>query len=164
MRYLYLVFLLFPVCLAAQQECKLKKTNDPYTKELRLSTGLIAMKGAGLSIEADSKEIDFFFTMDGSEKCFNDASTAVILYEGTKVKANFRNSGSVNCDGFFHIIFRNLAGTNTLLQRLTTQKIISIQITGTNKSLITLTLSPEEQQKIMTLGDCLVKEAKTLIK
>jgi hypothetical protein len=164
MRCIYLALLLFPVSLAAQQECKLKKTTDPYTKELKLSTGLISMKGAGLSIEADGKEIDFFFTMDGNEKCFNDASTATIFYEGTKLKANFRNNGSLNCDGFFHIIFRNLAGTNTLLQRLTTQKIISIQFTGTNKNLITITLSPEEQQKIMTLGQCLVTEAKTLIK
>ena len=164
MKCIHLIVLLFPVCLSAQQECKLKKTNDPYTKELRLSTGLIAMKGAGLSIEADSKEIDFFFTMDGSEKCFNDMSTATIVYEGTKMKGSFRNGGSVNCDGFFHIIFRNQAGTNTLMQRLITQKIISILFTGTNKSLITITLSPEEQQKIMNLGDCLVKEAKTLIK
>jgi len=164
MRCLYLIFLLLPVCLAAQQECKLKKSTDPYTKEARLSTGLISMKGAGLSIEADSKEIDFFFTMDGSEKCFNDASTAVVMYEGTKVKGTFKNSGSVNCDGFFHIIFKNLAGSNSLMQRLITQKIISIQFTGSNKSQILLTLSPEEQQKIMTLGDCLVKEAKTLIK
>lgn len=164
MRCIYLAFLLFPVYLAAQQDCKLKKTNDPYTKELKFSTGLIAMKGAGLSIEADSKEIDFFFTMDGTEKCFNDASTATVFYEGTKAKGTFRNTGSVNCDGFFHIIFRNQVGTNTLMQRLITQKIISIQFTGTNKSLITITLSPEEQQKIMTLGDCLVKDAKTLIK
>jgi hypothetical protein len=164
MRCIYLIFLLFPVCLAAQEACKLKKTNDPYTKEVRLSTGLMPMQGTSLSIEADSKEIDFFFAMDGNEKCFNDASTATVMYEGTKVKANFRNNGSVNCDGFFHIIFKNAAGTNGLLQRLITQKIISIQFTGTNKSLITVTLSPEEQQKIMSLGDCLVKEAKTLVK
>jgi hypothetical protein len=164
MKYLYLIFLLLPVCLAAQQECKLKKTTDPYTKEAKLSTGLITMKGAGLSIEADSKEIDFFFTMDGNEKCFNDASTAVVTYDSTRVKGTYRNSGSVNCDGFFHIIFKNTAGGNSLMQRLITQKITSIQFTGSNKSQIVLTLSPEEQQKIRIMGDCLVKEAKALIK
>ncbi|MEI9807947.1 MAG: hypothetical protein WDO16_08790 [Bacteroidota bacterium] len=102
--------------------------------------------------------------MDGNEKCFNDASVAVVFYEGTKVKANFRNNGSVNCDGFFHIIFKNAAATNSLLQRLITQKIVSIQFTGTNKALTTVTLSPEEQQKVMDLAGCLVKEAKTLVK
>ncbi|MBL7744713.1 MAG: hypothetical protein JNN00_14675 [Chitinophagaceae bacterium] len=146
------------------QDCKLKKTADPYTKEVRLSTGLMKLDGASLSIQADSKEIDFFFTMNRNESCFNDASTAVIAYEETKVKATFRNSGSVNCEGFFHIIFKNTAATNTLLNRLVTQKITGIIINGTNKTQTTITLSPEEQDKLMTLGDCLVKEAKTLIK
>ncbi|HEY6506269.1 MAG TPA: hypothetical protein VIZ28_19970 [Chitinophagaceae bacterium] len=163
MKIIPVILLLLPVCLAAQ-ECKLKRTTDPYTKEIRLSTGLISLQGASLSVEADSKEIDFFFSVDGKEKCFNDASAAVIMYEGTKVKATFKNNGSMNCDGFFHIIFKNAANTNSLLQRLITQKIISIQFTGTDKKPITVNLSPEEQQKIMTRADCLVKEAKTLVK
>jgi hypothetical protein len=163
MRLILVLFFGFPLWSAAQ-DCKLKKTIDPYTKEARLSTGLLTLRGASLSIEADSKEIDFFFTMDGKEKCFNDASTAVVFYEGTKIKANFRNGGSVNCDGFFHIIFRNGPTTTSLLQKLVTQKITSIILTGTDKKPVTVSLPPDEQQKVMTLGDCLVKEAKTLIK
>ncbi|MDP4262275.1 MAG: hypothetical protein Q8941_07060 [Bacteroidota bacterium] len=158
-----IVILLFPAWLQAQ-DCNLKKTTDPYTKEVRLSTGLIPFKGASLSIEADSKEIDFFFSMDAKEKCFNDASTLGILYEGTKAKASFRNGGPMNCDGFFHIIFKNGELTPTLLQRLTTQKIVSLVFTDSNKALTTLTLSPEEQQKMITSGTCLVRDAKTLLK
>lgn len=163
MRILSLALILLPV-YGMTQECKLKKTADPYTKEARLSTGLISLEGTSLSVEADSKEIDFFFSMDGKEKCFDDESTAIVNYEGKKVKATFRNGGSMNCEGFFHITFRNAASTSGLLQKLITQKITSIQFTGTNKLQITVNLSPEEQQKVMSLADCLVKEAKTLIK
>src|SRR5437868_4417264 len=123
MKYSFVIVLLFPLWLTAQ-DCKVKKTIDPYTKEVSLSTGFISLDGASLSIDADSKEIDFFFSMDGKEKCFSDASAAAVVYEGTKMKANFKNGGPVNCDGIFHIIFRNTVVTPALLQRLVTQKII----------------------------------------
>jgi hypothetical protein len=163
MKFLAIIALSFPLVLSAQ-DCKLKKTTDPYTKEVKLSTGFIQLQGTFLSIDADSKEIDFLFSMDGKEKCFGDASTAVVVYEGTKQKANFRNSGPVNCEGFFHIVFRNGPATSALLQKLITQKITSIVLTGNNKAQTTITLSPEQQQMIMTRGDCLVKEAKSLVK
>lgn len=163
MKYTLIVFFMIPLWLPAQ-DCKVKKTTDPYTKEVKQSTGFIQLQGASLSIEADSKEIDFFFSMDGKEKCFSDASTAVVFYEGTKMKANFRNGGPVNCEGFFHIIFRNIAATPALLQRLITQKITSIQFTGNNKTKTTITLSPDEQHTVMNRADCLIKEAKTLVK
>jgi hypothetical protein len=102
--------------------------------------------------------------MDGKEKCFSDASTAEVFYEGKKMKATFRNGGPINCEGIFHIIFKNGASTPALLQRLITQKIISIQFIGNNKAKTTITLSPEEQQTLMTRGDCLIKEAKILVK
>ncbi|MEI9807948.1 MAG: hypothetical protein WDO16_08795 [Bacteroidota bacterium] len=59
MRYVYFILLLLPVCVSAQDECGLKKTIDPYTKEVKLSTGLISLQGTSLSVEADSKEVDF---------------------------------------------------------------------------------------------------------
>jgi hypothetical protein len=163
MKYALIIFIVFPAWLQAQ-DCKLKRTTDPYTKEVLVSTGFIQFDGASLSINADSKEIDFFFSMDGKEKCFSDASAAVVIYEGKKPKATFRNNGPVNCDGIFHIIFKNGAAVPALLQRLITQKITSIQFTGNNKSQITLTLTEEQQQALMTKADCLMKEAKTLIK
>lgn len=157
------LFFLFPL-YTFSQDCNIKKTTDPYTKEVRLSTGFIELQNGSLAIEADSREIDFFFSMNGGEKCFSAESTAVVVYEGTKMKGNYRNGGPVNCDGFFHIIFKNGPATPALLQRLITQKITSIQFTGNNKFQTTITFSPEDQQALMTKADCLVKEAKTLLK
>jgi hypothetical protein len=166
MRLIATLFLFAPIFASAQEiECKVKKTTDPYTKEAKVSSGAIKLDGATLTIHADSKEIDFFFTMDAKEKCFNDQSTAVVLYESkNRLKANFRNAGTMNCDGFFHFIFRNTVSTPSLLQKLITQKIISIQFTDTNKGQIMLNLSPEQQDAIISKADCLMKEAKKLIK
>ena len=166
MKYLLIVICLFPLCIQAQ-DCKLKKTTDPYTKEKQLSTGFIQLDGASLAINADSKEIDFFFSMDGKEKCLSDASSVVVNYDGKKQKQTFRNNGPVNCDGIFHIIFKNMATTPTLLQRLITQKIISLQFindNNTKKPLLNIDVSADQQQALMTKGDCLIREAKTLIK
>ena len=163
MKYPLIIFFLVPFWLSAQ-DCNVKKTTDPYTKEVRVSTGFIPLQGASLSIDADSKEIDFFFSMEGKERCFSDASTAVVVYEGIRMKGNYKNGGPVNCDGIFHIIFRNTAVTPALLQRLVTQKITSIQFTGNNKTQTTIAFSPEEQQTLMARADCLIKETKKLIK
>ncbi|MFI5130677.1 MAG: hypothetical protein ACHQFX_11825 [Chitinophagales bacterium] len=165
MKHFVAIIFLAPLWLSTRsQDCKVKKTTDPYTKEMKMSSGVIPLNGASLSIDADGKEIDFFFSMDGKEKCFSDAAAAVVIYEGTKMKVNFKNGGPMNCDGVFHLIFRNQVTTPTLLQRLITQKITSIQFTANNKSQITISFSPEEQQALMTRADCLIKEAKTLIK
>jgi hypothetical protein len=158
----FCALLVLPAGIFAQ-DCKLKKSIDPYTKETRLSTGFIKLDGAILSIEADSKEIDFVFTMNATEKCFSDAANATVIYEGIKMKANYKNAGPVNCEGVFHIIFKNGVSTPTLLQRLVTQKITSIGFTGNDKSVTTITFQPEDQQKFMVLGDCLIKQAKTLL-
>ncbi len=163
MKYITLIFIMVPF-IGATQECNVKRTTDPYTKEVKISTGFIQLDGANLSIDADSKEIDFFFSMDGKEKCFSDASTAVVFYEGKKMKANFRNNGPVNCDGIFHIIFRNGASTPALLQRLITQKITSIQFNGNNKLQINIPFTPEQQELLMKRADCLITEAKKLVK
>jgi hypothetical protein len=163
MRHYWFFLFLFPLSLKAQ-DCKLKRTADPYTKEIQLSTGFIQLDGASLAINASPTEIDFFFSMDGKEKCFGDGSAVTVIYDGKKQKANYKNAGPVNCDGIFHITFKNMATTLTLLQRLITQKIITLQFTGNNKSQININLSEDQQQAIMTKGDCLIKEAKTLIK
>jgi hypothetical protein len=163
MKYLLAAIILVPV-LGFSQDCKVKKTTDPYTREIKLSSGPIQLQGATLSIDADNKEVDFFFSVDGKEKCFSDASNIVIVYEGTRVKGNFRNNGPMNCDGIFHVIFKNQVTTPALLQRLLTQKITSIEFVSNTKTKTLVSFSPEEQQSLMTRGECLVKEAKTLIK
>lgn len=166
MKYCLIIIGFFPIWLNAQ-DCKVKKITDPYTKEVQLSTGFIPLDGASLAINADSKEIDLFFSMDSKEKCFSDGATVVVMYEGQKAKATYHNNGPVNCEGMFHINFKNLATTPTLLQRLISQKITTLQFVNNNntaKPVVILSLSPEQQQAIMTKGDCLVKEAKSLIK
>jgi hypothetical protein len=164
MKRLLALLLLTPAfCLA--QDCNIKKTKDQFSQEPKLSTGFVPFSAISLSIDADSKEIDFLFSINNKseEKCFDDASTVSFVYEG-KQKANFRNTGTMNCQGLFHVTFRNLATTPSPLQRLTTKKIISIMLTGNNNTVTTITLGEEQQKQLADIISCLVKEAKTLIK
>jgi hypothetical protein len=168
MKFVSLFLLLFPVFLSAQNattpECKLIKETDPYTKETRLSTGFISLQiGASLSIDADGKEIDFFFTIP--DECYTDASTIFVFFEGSKVKATYRNAGSMNCDGYFHFIFRNGAATPSGLQKLATQKVSSFVFTGNDKKKpVTISLLPDQQKEFMEAAACMIAESKALIK
>jgi hypothetical protein len=168
MKYVSLIFFLLPLFVSAQSpiaaECKLIKETDPYTKETKLSTGFVSLQiGASLSIDADGKEIDFFFTVP--DECYTDASTVFIFFEGTKVKATYRNSGSMNCDGYFHFVFRNGAATPSGLQKLATQKVASFVFTGNDKKKpTTISLLPDQQKTFMEITACMIAESKTLIK
>ena len=163
MKYVVIILLLFPI-FATSQDCKLNKDTDPFTKETKISTGFIRLQNASVTIDADKAEIDFFFSLNGSEKCFDNNSVASVFFEGTKAKTTYRNSGSMNCDGFFHFNYKNTAGTNSLLQRLSTQKISSIVFTGNNKTETRITFNTEQQQIVMKLTTCVINEAKTLLK
>ena len=163
MKYNIAIALLFPLCLDAQ-DCKFYRETDPFTKETKLSTGFIFLVGGSVTIDADSKEIDVLFSIEGVDKCFDDNSMAAIFFEGIKVKMSARNGGTMNCEGLFHFVFRNTASTTTLLQKLSTQKIDHIVFTGNNKKESTVTFAPQAQQTVMAQANCLVNEAKTLIK
>jgi hypothetical protein len=149
---------------AASQDCKLNRETDPFTKEVKISTGFIFVDGGSLTIDADSKEVLVLFSIDGAGKCFDNNSTASIIFEGTKSKGSARNGGTMNCEGLFQFVFRNTSSTTSLLQRLKTQKITSIVFTGNNKKESTLNVAPLEQTLIMKLATCLVNESKTLIR
>lgn len=151
-------------CLLAQDSCKLIRETDPYTKQTKLSTGFIYFDGGSVTIDADSKEVDVLFSIEGADKCFDNSSTATIFFEGVKTKMNSRNGGSMNCEGLFHFVFKNSGNPTTVLQKLMTQKINRIVFVGNNKKESTLTIGPVEQQTLMTLATCLVNEAKKLIK
>lgn len=148
---------------AWSQDCVIQKEKDPYTKEVRLSTGFIDLKNAKLSIQADSREIDFLFVITGKDKCFSDASTASVFFEGTKVKTNIRNTGSMNCDGFFHFNFKNQASIPSLLQKMAAQKVTSILFVGNDKKETQLTIPADQQQLLMHFISCLLEEAKFLL-
>src|SRR5687768_11882353 len=130
MKQLLACLLLLPAFSFAQ-DCNLKKTKDQFSQEPKLSTGFVPFSAISLSIDADSKEIDFLFSINNKseEKCFDDASTISFVFDG-KQKANFRNTGTMNCQGLFHVTFKNVATTPSPLQRLSSKKITSIMLTG----------------------------------
>lgn len=152
-----------PLFLKAQ-DCKLNRETDPFTKETKISSGFIPLKNASVIIDATSSEIDFLFTLEGNDKCFDNNSTAAIFFEGTKVKMTNRNGGSMNCEGLFHFIFRNTNTQPSLLNKLATQKIDHIVFTGNNKKETIIAFNPKEQEAMMMLSNCLASEAKSLIK
>jgi len=162
-RFFFIIFLL-PL-LSFAQDCKLKKTKDQFSQEPKLSTGFVPFSATTLSIDADGKEIDFLFsiTNKSDEKCFDDASTISFVFEG-KQKSSFRNTGTMNCEGLFHVTFKNLRTTPGNLQRLVAKKITAISLTGNNKSVTTITLGPQQQQELMDMITCVVNESKALIK
>src|SRR5215203_1166058 len=164
MKCFFCIILLFPL-LSIAQDCKLKKTKDQFSQEPKLSTGFVPFSATTLSIDADSKEIDFLFsiTNKSQETCFDDASTISFVFEG-KQKSNFRNTGTMNCEGLFHVTFKNLRTTPGNLQRLVAKKITAISLTGNNKSITTITLGPQQQQELMDMISCMVTESKNLIK
>lgn len=160
----FIILTLFVSNVASAQDCKLKKETDPYTKETKMSTGFIFVNGGSVTVDADSKEIDILFSVEGVDKCFDNNSTAVIFFDGSKVKTTFRNGGTMNCEGLFHFIFKNSLTTNSQLKKLTTQKITKIVFTGNNKKETTVTIEPLKQEQFTTFATCIVNDAKTLIK
>lgn len=163
MKYLTLLFAFLPVFAFSQQECQLIRETDPYTKQKTISTGFIDLQGASLTIDASKPEIDLLFTLKGLDKCFTDASTAAIFFEGTKTRQTQRNNGSMNCEGLFHFIFRNGTTAPLLLRKMATQKIQKIVFTGNDKLETVVTLDADQQLAVMTLTACIIKEAPTLL-
>ena len=160
MKLVFSLLSLFPL-LAAAQECKLISEKDPYTREIKISSGALSFQDAVLTIDADKKEIDFFFELSG--KCFNDASTVVIYYEGTRTKTTFRNAGSMNCDGYFHFKFRNGTATPTALTRMQTLKVAQFIFKGSDDKEYTITLNPAQQQILQEVVGCVNTQSKALL-
>jgi hypothetical protein len=168
MRNILLISLIFPLFSAAQNPiatgCKLNRETDPFTKEVKISTGFIPLDGGSVTIDATKAEIDFLFSIEGIDRCYDNNSVAMVFFEGTKFKLSTRNGGSMNCEGLFHFIFRNTASLPSMLTKMTTQKVNHFTFSGDNKHVSTITLSPADQQLFMSLAECLVNESKTLIK
>ncbi len=158
------LFLAVPL-FSFSQDCKLIRETDPFTKEVKLSTGFVYLDGGSVTIDADSKEIILLFNIEGPDRCFDNNSSADVFFEGIKSKTMSRNGGTMNCEGLFQFVFKNSAGSpTTMLQRLMTRKITQIVFTGNTKKPITVNVGPKEQEALLALTNCLVNEAKTLIK
>lgn len=162
MKYLLLLLVLIPA-ISGAQDCKLIRDKDTYTHELKLSTGFIQLDGASLTIDATKPEVDMFFSIEGPDKCFTDASTANIFFEGTKMKFSQRNGGTMNCEGLFHFIFRNGNTYPMLLNKFATLKVEKIVFVGNDKKETTVTLTPPQQQQVMAFTACMLKEAPSLL-
>lgn len=161
MRLIIVAALLLPFW-GMTQDCKLHRDTDPYTKETKLSSGFMGIPDGSVSIDADAREVDLFFVIN--EKCFVDGAMVQVFFEGIKAKMTYRNTGSMNCDGYFHIKFRNGASTPSLLQRFSTHKVTQLSFTTSDKKEKVITLSPEEQEQLKQLATCVINEAKTLVK
>ncbi len=159
MKYYLTLLLLSPLFLSAQ-DCNLKTAKDPYTREIKVSTGLISLNNAQYSLQATKSEIDFMFVVEG--KCFDDASAAAVFFEGTRLKSNFRNNGTTNCDGFFHFTFRNTNPLPSALSNLGTKKITSIRFKDNTNKETGILFTADQQQELANLINCIINEAKKL--
>ncbi len=162
MKKLIYLYFLMPF-FAVAQDCKLISETDPFTKVRKISTGFIFLNGGSLTIDADKKEVVFLFSLNGEGRCFDNNSTASIIFEGTKTKGSARNGGTMNCEGLFQIVYRNAASTTSMLQKLMSQKIASIIFKNSDKKEFTITVPPDKQELISTMATCLVNESKTLL-
>lgn len=162
-RFLFLIVFL-PVFMAAQ-DCELRNEKDRFNQDPRLTTGFKKF-GAGsntflLSISADKKEIDFFFAIENSVICFNDLSRALVTFDN-KQRGTYRNGGTTNCKGYFHFIFPNQEKLNLNLTNLSEKKIMTIQFTDSKNNKEILTIREEDQEEIMKLTACILKELEKL--
>jgi hypothetical protein len=165
MKYLLLIILSLPFTSKAQ-ECKLKTLKDQFTQQPKLTTGFMTLNNARLSIDADAREITFLFVFNNgtNQGCFDDMSALAVAFDGTKTKANLRSGGPVNCEGYFHVVFKNTQTTATYLQRLATQKASSFTFTSNTKTTTTITLTEDQKEELMEAAACMASEAKKLIK
>jgi len=169
MKITLILLLCFPF-LALGQDCKIKKELDPYSKEVKLTTGFKVFGGGSsrtsVSADASKTDVEFIFSVnDGAEgKCFDNTSSAIFVYEGGRLKGSFKNNSSMNCEGLFSISFRNVVTTPTTLKNLAIRKVISIKLTGNAKQVTEITLTEAEQQAFMKMAACIIEESKTLIK
>lgn len=167
MKTLLLFTLLLPIYTLAQDSCKLKSETDAFTHETRISTGFIPFNVSGvplsISIDATKTEVDVFFWIRSDSKCFDETSTAQVIYEGERLKSNFKNSGSMNCEGAFHFTFRNSRTTPTQLKRLADKKINTIKFTGNDKSITEIIFTEEQRALFMKMAVCVINQSKSLL-
>ena len=168
MKYLILLVLGAPFLSNAQDTCKLKKQTDAFTKQTKIGTGFVTFTTDGgqlnVSVDATATEIDFFFWFKNDTRCFDDQSSIQVNYEGDRLKSNFKNTGSMNCEGAFHFTFRNTETTPSSLMRFTDKKISSLKFTSTDKKTTEVKFNDAQKQQLQRMVSCVVREGKILIK
>jgi len=145
------------------QECALVRETDPYTRSTGLSTGFHKWKGGALTLDASKSEIDWMIEVGAGNLCFDDESTIQVYFKGTKQKLLFRNSGTINCEGLLHVLFKNSPTTNYQLNKLATLPIERILVTNAADKSWALEPDAEQQDRWMRAAGCLVEESKKLL-
>lgn len=161
---IFLLMLLFLPFWAGAQDCKIKSEKDPFTKEVKLSTGFTYFDGGSVTIDADAREINFLFNIEGPDRCFDANTTVEFYFEGLKGKTSSRNQGTMNCEGLFQLVYKNSNNNpTTLLQRILTRKVTQAIFMVEGKKPVTVVFAPKEQEAFMVLANCLYTEAKKLL-
>lgn len=157
-----------PLSVIAQDTCGLKKSKDPFTNQMKYSTGFKNFGGSAgpisISADANATEIDFFIWLKTDGKCFDLESTAELVWEGERSKATFRNTGSLNCNGAFHFSFKNTNTTQSWLRKMMAKRIATIKLTGNNDAVTLIELTPEQKDMFQRMAICIANEGKELIK
>lgn len=164
---LSLSLLLSLVLGSMAQDCDLKDVKDPLNQDTRLSTGFKKMGGGSdrfmVSGEVDKRELDFFFVLEGTGLCFDEYARVQAVFEGGKQKNIFRNGGAENCQGYFHIIFKNQENQPATLKNLATRKVISLKFTTRDNKEKIVNLGPEEQDTFQHLVSCILETSTSLL-
>lgn len=165
MRRIFFLFCLFvsSTTEGRTQDCAVIRNTDPYTRSVTLSTGYHKWAGGSLLLDASKAEIDWMIEVGAGNVCFDDETTIQVFFEGVKQKFLFRNSGTMNCEGLLHVLFKNGPNTNYQLAKLTTLPIQRILITTAAKK--EWSIEPDVTQRAvwMRSASCLTNEAKKLL-
>lgn len=159
---IFLISLLAPRFSGAQ-DCTLIRETDPYTRSTSLSTGYHKWKGGSVTLDATRPEIDWMIEVGAGNLCFDDESTIQVFFKGTKLKLLFRNSGTVNCEGLLHVLFKNSPTTNYQLSKLSTLPIERILVTNAAEKSWAIEPDAEQQARWIRAAGCLVEESKKLL-
>lgn len=121
------------------------------------------MTGGSLVLDASKAEIDWMLEVGDGKVCFNDEASIQVFFEGSKLRLLFRNSGTLNCEGLLHVLFKNSVSTNYQLTKLATLPIKQIVVTNPDKKSWIMEPTPEQRANWMRSASCLVEESKKLL-
>jgi hypothetical protein len=115
------------------------------------------------NVDANKTDITLFFLLKnaGEVKCFDDESTLLLTFEGNR-KLTLRNAGTMNCDGYFQLNYRNTATQSAALKRLTQQGINTLSFIS-GKVTTTINLTVEQKEALKQMINCISTEAPTLL-
>jgi hypothetical protein len=160
------IFIFLGILFVSQvngQSCNLIRETDPYTRSVSLSTGYHKWAGGSILLDAQKAEIDWMIEVGAGNICFDDEATIQVFFEGTKQRMQFRNAGTINCEGLLHIYFKNTPATNFQLSKLATQPIQRVLITNAAKKEWSIEPNAEQRMLWMQAASCLVEESKKLL-